>query len=540
MIIVRLLIALQLTLNLWGLSPQVLQNPGSPSPPAEVVFRGRALFSVRTKVASFSPEARAKAIVERLELLVSNPFHPLPPLETVHQEQSTDIICGEIILLTLTENDAKAEGIPRETLAQQRIAVIQPAIQAHTWKAKLRILALSALWVVLATAGGFVVFRAVRFGIRSLRDRIMTIPESEFLQLKIQKLELVTPARMRLLTLQGISLFQGALLVLLGYIYLSLLFSFFPATQGLASRLFHLAVGPMNLMFQAVLGYLPNLLFLLLIALVTRYLLKLVHLVFKGIQSGALRIPSFHSDWAEPTYRLTRVFVFAFALVLAFPYLPGSGSDAFKGVSLFIGLVFSLGSSGVVGNAVAGVLITYMRPFKMGDRIAVGDTVGDVVEKSLLVTRVRTIKNVDVTIPNATLLGAQVHNFSANAESAGLILHTTVTIGYDAPWKTVHALLIDAATSTGGILKEPGPFVLQTSLDDFYVSYEINAYTDQPSRMASIYSDLHANIQEKFNKGGVEIMSPHYRSERDGNQTTIPAQHLSGDYVAPSFRITRS
>lgn len=230
----------------------------------------------------------------------------------------------------------------------------------------------------------------------------------------------------------------------------------------------------------------------------------------------------------------------ALALVVAFPYFPGSGSEAFKGISLFMGIIFSFGSTGMVGNVVAGVMITYMRPFQIGDRIAVGDTVGDVVEKSLLVTRLRTIKNVDVTIPNSTLLGAQVQNFSANARDRGLILHTTVTIGYDAPWRTVHALLIGAAKATPGILEEPAPFVLQTSLDDFYVSYQINAYTKDPARMAGIYSDLHANIQEKFNEGGVEIMSPHYRAARDGNQTTIPVDYLPQGYTPPPFRILQT
>jgi len=524
-----------------GLRAQPPSFPVDAHPTAScpVVFRDQTLFQVNTRVGSFTPEARAKAITERLERITSDPFQSLPPLQVVNQEQSTDIVCGEMVLLTLTEEDAKAEGLSRGLLAQQRIAVIQPALLSQNWKARIKSIALSILWTLLVTAGGLSVFWGVRFGLRRFRGKLFAIPEEDFVRFKIQNLEVISAARMRQWTLRSLTLVQGVLLVLLGYVYLSVIFSFFPVTRGLATRLFYLILEPLGVVLKAMLGYLPNLFFLFLIALVTRYLLKLIHLGFKGFQSGALQIPNFHPEWAEPTYRLTRVFVFAFALVVAFPYLPGAGSDAFKGVSLFIGLVFSLGSSGVVGNAVAGVLITYMRPFQMGDRIAVGETVGDVVEKSLLVTRIRTIKNVDVTIPNATLLGNQVHNYSANAKAQGLILHTTVTIGYDAPWRTVHALLIEAARLTDGILKDPQPFVLQTSLDDFYVSYQINAYTDQASRMATIHSELHANIQEQFNKAGVEIMSPHYRSERDGNQTTIPAQHLAEDYEPPAFRIKR-
>jgi len=530
----RILAALLIPLALGAQSPGPASRPEAP-----VVFRGQTLFLVRTRVGSFLPEARAQAIGQRMEKLVSDPFQPLPPLQAVDQETATDLLCGEIILMTITEEDARAEGTTRQALAQQRIDAIQPVLLAQTWRAQLRNLAWSLLWILMVTSAALAVFWAVRRGIRRARSRLSEIPEGAFLRIRIQELDLVSASRMRFLALKGLTAVQGVLWGLLAYAYLSLLFSFFPATRGLASRLFHVILGPLSLGMQAVLAYLPSLVMLLLIALATRYLLKVVHLVFRGFQSGALKIPSFHAEWAEPTYRLLRVFVFAFALVVAFPYLPGAGSDAFKGVSIFFGLVFSLGSSGVVGNAVAGVLITYMRPFQVGDRIAVGETVGDVVEKSMLVTRVRTVKNVDVTIPNATLLGSQVHNYSANARSQGLILHSTVTIGYDAPWRTVHALLVEAACSTEGILPEPKPFVLQTSLDDFFVSYQINAYTDQVSRMAGIYSDLHANIQEKFNQAGVEIMSPHYRAERDGNQTTIPAQHLPETYVAPAFRVQR-
>ncbi|MGH7590856.1 MAG: mechanosensitive ion channel family protein, partial [Gemmatimonadales bacterium] len=163
---------------------------------------------------------------------------------------------------------------------------------------------------------------------------------------------------------------------------------------------------------------------------------------------------------------------------------------------------------------------------------------GDVIEKSLLVTRVRTIKNLDITVPNAQVLSSHITNFSTVASTGGIILHTSVTIGYDAPWRQVHKLLIAAAKTTPGVLETPAPFVLQTSLDDFYVRYEINAYTDQPAEMARIYSDLHQAIQDEFNKGGVEILSPHYRQLRDGNEVTIPAEYRAKDYVAPTFRVT--
>jgi small-conductance mechanosensitive channel len=197
-------------------------------------------------------------------------------------------------------------------------------------------------------------------------------------------------------------------------------------------------------------------------------------------------------------------------------------------VSVFIGILFSLGSSSAISNAVAGLVITYMRPFKAGDRIRIGEVTGDVIEKSLLVTRIRTVKNEAITIPNSAILAGHTINYTTSAKERGLILHTTVTIGYDVPWRQVHELLMAAARATEGVSTEEhrAPFVLQTSLDDFYVSYQINIYTAHSHKIAAIYSELLQHIQDSFQEAGVEIMSPHYRAERDGNPITIPKRSI--------------
>lgn len=211
--------------------------------------------------------------------------------------------------------------------------------------------------------------------------------------------------------------------------------------------------------------------------------------------------------------------------VLIFPYLPGSDSKIFQGVSVFIGILFSLGSSSAIGNMVAGFVITYMRPFKIGDRIKIGDITGDVIEKTLLVTRLRTVKNEEITIPNAAVLSGNTTNFSSLAKEEGLILYTTVTIGYDVSWRAMHEALLEAAARTSNLMAGKKPFVLQTSLDDFYVSYQLNVYSQNSSAMASIYSELHKNILDVCAEKGIEIMSPHYRAERDGNQIAIPTEY---------------
>jgi len=288
----------------------------------------------------------------------------------------------------------------------------------------------------------------------------------------------------------------------------------------------------------SILGFLPNLIFIIVISVVASYIIKLARLVFHGIGEGRINIPGFYQEWSKPTFNITRFLIIVFSAIVIIPYLPGSGSSAFQGVSIFFGLLLSLGSTAAVANVVAGIVITYMRAFRIGDRVKIADTMGEITEKTLFVTRIRTIKNADVTIPNAMVLANHIINFSSLCDTGdGLVLHTAVTLGYDVPWRRVHELLVEAAEATEALESDPKPFVLQTSLADFYVSYELNAFTRCPDAMAQIYSDLHQNIQDKFHEAGIEITSPHYSAIRDGNQAAIPANYLPRDYQPPAFKI---
>lgn len=315
-----------------------------------------------------------------------------------------------------------------------------------------------------------------------------------------------------------------AVVLVLIYFYISLVFSFFPLTESLAMRLFGYAASTFNFVWKAFVSYLPSFFLIAVIALITRYVIKFVRFIFNEIGRGTITIPGFYSEWSGTTYQIVRLLIIVLAAVMIFPYLPGSATPAFQGVTIFLGFLLSLGSTAVVAN--------------IGDRVKIADTVGDVVEKTLLVTRVRTIKNVDITIPNAMVLGSHIVNFSSSVEGAGLILHAAVTIGYDVPWRKVHELLIVAAGATQHILEEPAPFVLQTSLDDSYASYELNAYTREPNKMAAIYAELFQNLQDQFSEAGVEILSPHYTALRDGHHTTIPEDHLPENYSPPAFRVS--
>jgi small-conductance mechanosensitive channel len=386
-----------------------------------------------------------------------------------------------------------------------------------------------------------IVFTAVIKGIKLL-NRLIKIKmsawkEKEKKPIGIKSVEIIPAERIYgILTIANKFLFV-ALIVFALYIYITLVFSLFTFSQDWSAILIDYVMTPFLAAINSLIEFLPNLVTIIVITILFYYLIKLVKLVFTAIDSGALSFSGFYKEWAVPTYKIVRFMIIVLAAIIIFPYLPGSNSPFFQGISVFLGILFSLGSSSAISNMVAGVVLTYMRPFKIGDRVKIADTMGDVIEKTLLVTRVRTTKNVDITVPNSMVLGSHIINFSSSALDKGLILHTTVTIGYDVPWKEVHELLISAAYESEYIMKDPKPFVLQTSLDDHYVSYELNAFTDQPNRMAMVYSELHSKIQDKFNEAGVEIMSPQYSAVRDGNQTTIPEKYLPKEYNPPSFRL---
>jgi small-conductance mechanosensitive channel len=303
--------------------------------------------------------------------------------------------------------------------------------------------------------------------------------------------------------------------MVISYMYLNLVLGLYPWTKALARRLLAVFLDPLNTMGTAVLDTLPNLAFLAILIVVTRYGLKGVRLFFVGIDHGTVTLAGFEREWAMPTYRIIRLLGIAFALVVAYPYIPGSQSDAFKGISIFLGVIFSLGSSSFIGNMIAGYTMTYRRAYKLGDHIRVNDIEGDVVEMRLLVTHLRTVKNEEIVVPNSVILNSHVINYTTLARSHGLILHTTVGIGYEVPWRQVEAILRMAAERTPGLLNKPQPFVLQKSLDDFAVTYELNAYTDNPQATPQLYTALHQNILDLFNEHGVQIMTPAYQGDPD-------------------------
>ncbi len=505
-----------------------------------VILGDKTLFIIKKNVGSFSPQERSQAVTNRIETIANDPSIRINGLKVLDEQDTTNIVLGEKLIFTLTDNDAKAAGKSRQELAQEYVQIIDDSISKYREERSLNNILKGFLYSFLSTLGLFIFLKIFNHIFPKIITRVQNWRGIRIPAIRIQDIELLPASRVSNIVTRVVKLLRLILILGVIYVYVSLVLSFFPWTRQLSSRLISYFLVTIYQGWLAFAAYFPNLFALGLIFFVTYYVLKIIRPIFTELRNGNISFPGFYPDWAEPTYKLVFFLIIALAFVLAFPYLPGFGSPAFQGISVFLGILFSLGSTAVVANVVAGTILIYTRAFQIGDRIKIGDAIGDIVEKTLLVTRIRTIKNVIITIPNGTVLTSQIINYSALAQDPNyhLILHTTVTLGYDLPWRKVHQVLIDAALATKDILAEPVPFVLQTSLDDFYVSYELNAYTNKPMLMAVIYSQLHQNLQDKCNEAGIEILSPHYSAIRDGNQITIPENYLSQDYQAPGFRLS--
>jgi len=485
------------------------------------------LFYIYSKLGASMPWERAKNVSKRIKKLYEDDFLNVDSIQIVNSDYSYDIVYKDAVLMSVSQTDAIWYNMSMAELSKECLEKIQISIESEKKDNSLERVFIRIGLALLVVVVVLIVFRLVHKGYALLLDYIH-VNQNRFLKNFSYKDYTFLSAEQELQTLLFLlKLFHWFIYALLLYLTLPVIFSIFPFSRNWADALFMLIWSPFKGMILSVWNYMPNLFSILVIIFIMKYVIRLVKYIFMEIELGKLTISGFHHDWAMPTWSIVRFLLYAFMFVLIFPSLPGSNSRIFQGVSVFIGVLFSLGSSTAIANMVAGLVITYMRPFKIGDRIMIGNVTGDVVEKTLLVTRVMTIKNEIVTIPNSAVLSGNTTNFSMGAEEKGLIINTSVSIGYDVPWKEVSGALIEAALRTTMVIKTPAPFVLQTSLEDFYVVYQINCYTKEASKQAFIYSSLHQHILDVCNEKGIEIMSPHYRSERDGNKIAIPDEYLS-------------
>jgi small-conductance mechanosensitive channel len=496
---------------------------------APVMIDGATLFQVRG-ITAYPAEKRAADIAGRIIGIARDPAVSTDSIRVAERPQGSAILAGERHLMTVFDADARIDAIDRPIVAQAYARNIASAIVRYRGDREPQALARGAGY----SAGALAALAVWMYGLWRLHRRISAILEGRY-RTRLEHLHIqgfkVLHAEQLWGGLRKLIDLAHVLLALTGvYLALHFILQQFPGSRWLASDLLDMIATPLLTMGTGLVNSIPSLIFLLILVLVTRYVLKTLRLFFGAVEQGSVKLAGFDAEWSWPTYRIIRLLVIAFALVVAYPYIPGSNSDAFKGISIFLGVIFSLGSSSIIANIIAGYSMTYRRAFRVGDRIQVGDVLGDVSEVRLQVTHVRSPKNEEIVIPNSLILNSNVTNYSTLARSRGLILHTTVGIGYDTPWRQVEAMLLLAASRTPGALREPAPFILQKALGDFAVTYELNAYCDRPAEMNRIYTDLHRNILDVFNEYGVAIMTPAY--EGDPEQPKLVARDQW--YAAPA------
>ena len=492
------------------------------TPGVPVVVEGDTLYYLFAKRGGHTPQQRAEMNAAAITELGKR-FNLQP--DSVYTESSdivTDLMYGNKVLASFIDQDGLWEGCSRDQLAAAKRKVIVDKLKVMKDEHSLWQLGKRILYFILVIIGQYLLFKLTTWLFNKLKVRIQRLKDTKLKPISIQEYELLDTQKQVNLLVFLANLLRYAVMLLQLILTVPLLFSIFPQTKDLAYKLFSYIWDPIKSIFLGIVEYVPNLFTIFVIWLAVKYLVRLVHYLASEIQSERLKIGGFYADWAMPTFHIVRFLLYAFMIAMIYPYLPGSKSGVFQGISVFVGLIVSLGSSTVIGNIIAGLVITYMRPFKLGDRIKLNDTTGNVIEKTPLVTRIRTPKNEVVTIPNSFIMSSHTVNFSQSARDYGLIIHSEVSVGYDIPWRKTHQLLVEAALNTPGVVDDPRPFVLETSLQDYYPVYQVNAYIKDANQLAQVYSDLHQNIQDRFNEEGIEIMSPHYIATRDGSETTIP------------------
>jgi small-conductance mechanosensitive channel len=479
---------------------------------APVIVNGVVIFEV-TGIRSYPARRRAKETAEKIQGLAENSANDVAMIRTAENSKliRTEIYLGDQLIMSVYDNDAELQGFTNRPITAAAFAVkISESINSYRRDRTPAMIKKNIMLALVRTAVLFVILVALIWVFRRLDKLIERGFKRRIKKIEAKSMRLVQSEQIWRVLRALLSLIKTLLILLLIYYFLTLVLSLFPWTRYIADRLLELVLNPLSMMVNSFINYLPSLFFLIILFLFTRYVLNLTYSFFDAVNRQSLKLHSFEAEWAWPTYRIARIVIIIFAVIIAYPYIPGSNSDAFKGISLFLGVLLSLGSTSVISNIIAGYTMTYRRAFKVGDKVKIGETIGEVTEVRLLVTNLMSLKNEKIVMPNSTILNSEVINYSTLARKQGLILHTSVGIGYDVPWRQVEAMLLEAANRTNGLLKQPAPFVLQQALTDFSVTYEINVYCNDDSGIARKYTDLHRNIQDVFNENNVQIMSPNY------------------------------
>ena len=484
---------------------------------AMLVFHGEDLFEMGS-VSGVPANQSVTMLQTRLKQMARSPLFRTDNFRVQDDVKMglTLIFSGNTYISSVWEEEAERFGKPRIQLAEERMAAMVDVIEQYRSDYDTHSLVKGGTFAIVASA----IFWVLISLISKVRKKEMALMERHLEGRKL--FGLLEGQSLLVFNVMVTRLIQIVLVFWFFVVYVNFVLSFFPWTFNVAATLFGWITTPLLFFWHAFVEKLPDFFALGIIIFITRFVLKGFRYVFDQLLEGNLKIAGFYRDWADPTYKFARFGVIVFAAVAAWPYIPGSDSPAFKGISIFMGILFSLGSTSVMGNIFSGIVITYMRPFTIGDFVEINETLGTVLDRKTFSTRIRTTKNEVVSIPNSAITSNHIINHSRRVKKDGVLLYAPVTIGYDVPAPTVEKLLLASAEGVDGLLEKPEPFVLVTSLGDFYVTHELNVATRMPEKRPRIYSDLHKQILTNFAEADVEIMSPHYQHNRTGNETTIP------------------
>ncbi len=475
---------------------------------APLIVRGRLVMVFRSPLGALTAVERAGAAGRRLE--------PLAAAEQAESVTARPIPEGMLVsvgphgVFTITPTDADTlRGETVKALTAATVARLGTALDAAREARSIPQLLQGAALAVIATLLFLAAVRLLYAGRRFALARLHPA-EGRFRALTVGGFTLISPERVLVVLRRLTELIAWALGLFLAYMWLAFVLTRFAYTRPWGEALGTYLTATVGRLALGAISAIPGLFTVVLIFVATRWLSRVVNSFFDSVEGGSVAVPWVHPETANPTKRIVVALLWLFAVVLSYPFLPGSGSDVFKGVSVFAGLVISLGSSGIVNQAMSGLVLMYARALRPGDYVRLGETEGVVTALGMLSTKIRTTKRENVTLPNAVVVAASVKNYSRSAGDAGLLLHTSVTIGYDTPWRQVDALLRRAADRTDGLRELPEPFVLKTALSDYYVEYQLNAVIEKPEERVRVLDRLHGQILDCFNEFGVQIMSPHY------------------------------
>ena len=483
------------------------------TPGVPLIIDGDTLLVVYASLGGESPVSRVESLQYKILQLGKSLKMTTDTMHIFESEYTADIMSGELVMMRVSDLDGLWHGMTRRQLAEENMRVISQAIEAlqneYGLEAKLEGLG----WAVLVIVAQIVLLMLTFRLIRRLRRKILSGFSGKIKPVVAKGYEVLNIHQWKRLLLMLTRGLLVMLVVIQLFISLPLLFSIFPETEKFTWKMINYVWSPLRDIVVSMVGFFPNLVKIVVIIYVVHWILRALRHVADEMQSGRLKIEGFYEDWAMPTYHIIRIFVVAFTLVVVWPLLPGSESGVFKGVSIFVAALFSLGSTTTIGNLISGIIITYMRPFLVGDYVRIDNREGVVVEKNAFITRLKDIKGNIVTVPNNSILSQQTVNYSAALRHGqGTIIHTDFTFTYVVPRATIETYLLEAADRCDLLLKEPKPFVLVTALEDFYTRYELNGYTQDAEQLFEVYSDLHKHIVDVFREHQLNPTSSHFVS----------------------------